>query len=230
MGRFKDLLLKLKWSTVIVLIAVGVGLTYYMLDQTEIERREQSIESAKGEISSLERKIQEAKEFEKQFEEKKRRYAELVKQLQALQGALPKEFLLPDLLSDLLGEAKQLELEVTKFKPDEKETPGELYTSLGFDLDMRGTFLQFLVFLDRMATMKRLVTVQKIVIDKDDSRKNVTLGGAEGAFGGTRLTGGRTVYPGLTAVVRLMTYRYRGAPGSNSTPMSSPAGARKGGR
>lgn len=216
--RFKSFLEKLKWSTVVVVIAAGTAFTYYNLDQTEIDSRDQNIQSSKSEIANLERKIAEAKEFERQFEEKKKRYAELVRELQKLQGALPRQFYIPDLLSDIINEAKQLELEITKLEPDDKETTGELYNTLGFEIEAKGTFVQFFIFLDRIANMKRLVNVGKFVIDKDSdqARQNVTLGGAEGAFAESKLTGGRIVYPGLKVEMKLLTYRYRGSAGSDS--------------
>jgi Tfp pilus assembly protein PilO len=225
MDRFKSLLEKLKWSTVFVLIAAFAGYSYYSLDQGEIESREQRIEGEKSAITNLERQITEAKEFERQFAEKKKRYAELVKELQKLQGALPRQFYLPDLLSDIINEAKQLEIEIVKLQPDDRETTGELYNTLGFDIEAKGTFLQFFIFMDRIANMKRLVNVSKFTIDKDTERKNVTLGGTEGAFAEHRLAGGRIVYPGLSANIKLLTYRYRGTlPGDNATSSApSPA-------
>jgi Tfp pilus assembly protein PilO len=235
MDRFKAFLDKLKWTTVIVLIAAGAGFSYYNLDQTEIESREQRIETEKSEIASLERKIAEAKEFERQFAEKKKRYAELVKELQKLQGALPRQFYLPDLLSDIINEAKQLEIEIVKLQPEDRETTGTLYNTLGFDIEAKGTFLQFFIFMDRIANMKRLVNVSRFVIDKDGERKNVTLGGTEGAFAEHRLSGGRIVYPGLSANIKLLTYSYRGpvggdyssAPAPASTNRGTPAGGKK---
>jgi len=210
MGRFKELLEKLKWPHVALAIGLAAAFFYYTLDQSEIEVREQGIVLARSEITNLQKKIGEAKDFERQFEEKKKRYSELVKELQKIQGALPKQFFLPDLLSDLLREAKQLEVEIISIRPDPAETTNDLYNSLGFNIEARGTFLQFFILLDRMAAMKRLVNVQNFSLEKDATRKTVTLGGEEGAFAGSKLTGGRTAYPGVRGTLRVITYRYRG--------------------
>jgi Tfp pilus assembly protein PilO len=211
MSRLKELLEKLKWAHVALAIGLAGVFFYYTLDQSEIEIREQGIVQGRSEITNLERKIQEAKDFERQFEEKKKRYSELVKELQKIQGALPKQFFLPDLLSDLLREAKQLEVEIISIRPDPAETTSDLYNSLGFNIEARGTFLQFFILLDRMAAMKRLVNVQNFSLERDSARKTLTLGGEEGAFAGSKLTGGRTVYPGVRGTLRVITYRYRGA-------------------
>ena len=216
MGRFKELLEKLKWAHVALAIGLAGALFFYTLDQSEIEIREQGIVQGRSEIANLERKIQEAKDFERQFEEKKKRYSELVRELQKIQGALPKQFFLPDLLSDLLREAKQLEVEIISIRPDPAETTTDLYNSLGFNIEARGTFLQFFILLDRMAAMKRLVNVQNFSLERDSARKTLTLGGEEGAFAGSKLTGGRTVYPGVRGTLRVITYRYRGT--ANGAP------------
>jgi Tfp pilus assembly protein PilO len=210
MGKLIEILEKLNWSRVILLVGVWAGYCYFMLDTTTLTDKEQSVQAMQAEISVQERKIQEAHEFARQFEDKKKRYADLVKELQKLQGALPKQFFLPDLLSELLREAKQLEIEITAISPDGSETQLELYNAMGFNLEIRGTFLQFFIFLDRLAHMKRLITVERFSLEKDASRERVTLGGETGAFSSSRLIGGMAAYPGVRATVRLITYRYRG--------------------
>jgi Tfp pilus assembly protein PilO len=224
MGRFKELLEKLQWSHIILIVGGAAAFFYFTLDHSEIETRQQNIEFTKTEIQTVTRKIQEAKEFEKQFEEKKKRYADLVKELQKLQGALPKQFFLPDLLSELLREAKQLEIEIVSIRPDAKESVGDLYNSLGFNIEAKGTFLQFFIFLDRMANLKRLVSVQDFSVEKD-GLKFISLGGVEGAFAATKLTGGKTSYPAVKSSMRLITYRYRGGPAD--APPPADAGGKK---
>ncbi|MCO5142655.1 MAG: type 4a pilus biogenesis protein PilO [Oligoflexia bacterium] len=213
-NRFKDMLEKLEWKHVVLIVVAAAALSYFTIDTSEIESREQSLAVSTQEIGNLERKIQEAKEFERQYDEKLKRIKMLVEELKKIQGALPKQFFLPDLLSDLLKEAKQLELEITSIRPDEKETPGDLYNSLGFSIQVKGTFLQFFIFMDRMANkMERLVDVASFRIDRDSApgREAITLGGLNGAFVNTKLGGGLQVYPGITADLRVITYRYVGS-------------------
>lgn len=209
MGKLKELLEKLKWSHVAIAVALSAGYAYFMLDQTEIETRTQGIEIAQNEIANLQKKIQEAKEFEKEFEDKKRNYAELVKELQKIQGALPKQFDMAELLSDFLGKAKEIELDITSIKPDTNEATNELYNSLGFSIEAKGTFHQLFIFLDSLANMKRLVSVEAASFERD-SGKIVVLGGPEGVFAQTKMSGGMTAYPGLRSTIKLVTYRYRG--------------------
>jgi type IV pilus assembly protein PilO len=226
--RLKGLLGQLKWVHVIVIMGLGAGFIYYNLDTSELDQKEQAIQTEQQSIAGLERKLQEAKEFERQLEEKKKKYKELVNALAALKESLPKQFFLPDLLSDILKEAKQLELEVTLIRPDQKEEQGELYNSLGFGLEVKGTFVQLFVFFDRVARLARLINVESFSIQKDGQRASVVLGGSEGAFAGSKLSGGRSPQVGVSATMRLITYRYRG--GSSGSSSSSTPNAAQGGK
>jgi Tfp pilus assembly protein PilO len=224
--RLKAILEKLKWSHVIFLVGGGAAFFYFMQDNSEIESKEQGIQTEQQSITSLERKIQEAKEFEKQFEDKKRHYSELVKSLQNLKEALPRQFFLPDLLSDVLREAQQLEIEITMIRPDQREDQGELYNSLGFNVDAKGSFLQFFIFMDRLAHMSRLLNVENFTINRDQARPSITMGGDQGMFAGSHLTGGMQPQTGVSVSFRVITYRYKGGSGgAEASPQSSASGA-----
>lgn len=222
MGKLKEILEKLTWSHVFVIIFLSGGFFYFMLDQSDLEMRAQSVTITQEEVNKAEKKIQEAKDFERQFEAKKKHYNELVGELKKIQGALPKQFFLPDLLSELLREAKKLELEVTSITPDAQETQEELYNALGFNIDLNGTFVQFFVFMDRLANLNRLVNVQSFEITPVAGKK-VTLGGEQGLFAGTNFTGGRTLYNQITGRLRVITYRYR----EKAAPVAATAAEKK---
>lgn len=223
MERLKALLERLQWTQVALVVAVAAAFFYFTHDSSELESKEQSLGITQAEIAGLEKKINEAKEFERRYEEKKRKFAEMTSEVQRQQGALPRQFFLPDLLSELLKEAKQLELEVTMIRSDERETVDQLYNSLGFSIEIRGTFLQFFIFMDRLAHLKRLLTLESMSIEKDSSRSVMTLGGEEGAFANSRLSGGRSTYPGIRGTLRVITYRYK-TPAVPATTAAPPKG------
>lgn len=217
LDKFKNFMDKISWQHVAGIVVASAVLFYFMLDTAPLQTRKEAIVANTQTLTNLEKKLDEAKAFEREFDQKKKKYAELVKELQAMQGALPKQFFLPDLLSDILREAKQLELEITSITPDAKESTEELYSSLGFNIEARGTFLQFFIFLDRLAAMKRLVAVSSIRLFREAERPAVTLGGDEGAFAGSKMSGGRQVYPGVRATIRVITYRYKNKTNTGST-------------
>lgn len=207
---------KITWVHTAIVVAVGAAFFYFTLDTTELDSKNEGLQASTTQVANLRKKVEEARNFEREYEAKKKHYASLVNQLQQLQGALPKQFYLPDLLSDILKESKQLEIEITQIKPDEKEEQKDLYNSLGFNIEYRGTFVQLFIFLDRMSTMKRLINVVSFSITKDSERPAMTLGGEEGAFASRDFTGGKGVYPGIKGTVRVVTYRYRG--GESAAP------------
>ena len=211
--KIKGYLEKFNWTHVVLVIAASAGLYFFTLDQSELESKKTNTTQAETSIKELERKINETKEFEKQIDLKKRKYTEMVKNLQHLQGALPKKLLIPELLNDILAEAKTLELEVTGITADPKEEERQLYAAQGLNLEAKGTFIQILVFMDRLAHMKRLISIESFEISKAGGPAGMTLGGDQGAFAATGMGGGRQVYPGMQVMFKLVTYRYLGNTG-----------------
>jgi Tfp pilus assembly protein PilO len=222
--KLKDMLLLVQWKHVLLLVGAGAAYLFFMQDNTDLEQKEESIRAESATIESLKRKITEAEAFEKQLKEKREKYASLVASLQKMKDALPRQFFLPDLLSDLLREAKKLEVEITLIRPDSEEKAGELYNSLGFNIEAKGTFLQFFIFLDRLANMQRLVHVESFDFTRDSSRPSVTLGGEEGAFAESHYTGGRAIYPGINGNIRVVTFRYRAPSTTPAVPAAGPGG------
>ncbi len=213
MQKLIALLEKFKWNHVALIILAGAAFFYFTLDTTDVDTKTEGLEAAKKQTTVLEKKVLEAQEFEKEFDAKKKQYQELVKQLQESQGALPKQFFMPDLLADLLTEAKKVELEITEIRPDLKEEQQDQYNSLGFTIQAKGTFVQFFIFLDRLASMRRLVHVVNYSLSHDSVKPPIALGGEEGPFAAMRLGGGKKAYPSISITMRVVTFRYRGGGG-----------------
>lgn len=191
LDKVKDLILGLSWVRVVLLIVIAGALFFYTLDQTDLKSKEDAIVVAKAKTTELNNKIEAAKRFEIEFEQRKKKYAEAVKQLQEVQGALPKQFFLPDVLNDLLTEARNVDLDVLSVNPEQSEQRHDLYSTLGIKLEARGTYLQLFVFLDRLANMKRLVGVSKLAMNKEGEASTST-------------------HPTVRASIQILTYRYGG--------------------
>lgn len=214
--KIRNFLDKITWAHVGLAVAVFFAFFYFTYDTSQIQSREEALIAGTQNLATLEKRLEEAKVFEREFEQKKKHYADLVKELQAMQGALPRQFFLPDLLSDILRESKQLEVEINSITPDAKESTSEFYSSLGFSIEATGTFHQFFILMDRLAAMKRLVGINSMRMVRDPGRESITLGGDEGAFAETKMSGGRSAFPGIRATIRVLTYRYK-APTANAT-------------
>lgn len=198
--KLKAIFLGLTWVQVVLCIAAAGALFYFTLDQSQLANRKDTIVETRSKINETKDKLEEAKKFEQEFEQRRKGYGETVAKLQQMQGALPKQFFLPDLLNDIVSETKHVDLDVTTISPDRDEEKKELYSTLGVNIEARGSFLQFLVFLDRLANMKRLVGVASIALSRDGE-------------GTVALEGGGTPYPALHARIRILAYRYSAGSG-----------------
>lgn len=193
--RIKNFLINLSWAHVLGVIVLAGAFFYFTLDQSEWRAKVDGIKTNRDNIEKIKVKIEEAKKFELEFEQRKKQYADMVKELQQMQGALPKQFSIPDLLGDILAETKAVDLDVISIAPDIKEEKKELYSSLGINMEARGSFKQILVLLDRFAVMKRLVGVSTVTIARDG---DMGVGTSD------------AISPGLKAKFKILAYRYGG--------------------
>lgn len=219
MEQLKALIAKLTWQTLVVIVGLGGAFFYYTLDRSEVEQIKGEIDGATTQIEDLNRKIAEAKKFELEFEAKKKILADLNRQLAAMQGALPTAFQVPDLLQDLVREARNIEFEITSIQPDVKEEAQELFNTLGFNIEFRGIYHQAFIFLDRLSKLKRLVNVIGVSLNRDGARTEISLGGENGLFAEQDLGGGLQAFPAVQGKLRLLAYRYK------PEPVAAPAAA-----
>jgi Tfp pilus assembly protein PilO len=229
-NRIKELLGKITWPLTIVIVVGYVAFVYFTLDHAEVQTRTENINSVNEQIENHKAEMKRLEQFEKEFDDKKRKFNELVNELQRMQAALPRQFFIPDLVADLYSEADKVKLEIQRIDVAKDETVKPLYNELAFDIRFRATFLQSFVFLDRLANMKRLVNVGSITLKRPggSNRGNVSLGGTVGAFAETGMAGGTSLYPAIEGEIRVVTYRYKGgasAPVSGGPAAGGAAGA-----
>ncbi len=72
MEALKALIQRLTWPAVAFLVVAGAAFFYYTLDRSALEARIGEIESTQMQIDSLQKKLAEAKQFELEFEQKKK--------------------------------------------------------------------------------------------------------------------------------------------------------------
>lgn len=207
MEKLKEALGKIKWAHVLAFLVVYALYGAYSQDMSDIETEEAHVKQLRQQIENTKRKIAEAKEFEKQIEVKKAALAELDSQLRSKKAELPKNFNVPELLSDIFTEAQQVGLEVENVTPDQNETKAELYASMKIEVKTRGTFLQLFIFLDRLAKLKRLVGVNSVALNVAGPSDRITLKGTTVALSGKKLTGGDKTFRQVNGSISLLAYR-----------------------
>lgn len=207
MDKLKEILEQIKYVHVFAVIIAYAGYSYYFQDMTEIQSKQAHGEELLREIETVKNKIEQAKAFEKQIEEKRAQLADLDAQLRSKKAELPKTFNVPELLNDIFAEAQQVGLEVQSVAPDSKETKMDLYASMRIEVASKGTFLQIFIFLDRLSKLKRLVGVTNVVLGSGSATDRTTLKGTTGALSGKRLSGGEKTFRTVTGKITLLAYR-----------------------
>lgn len=207
MDQVRELFQKITWSVAVLLVAAWGGYCVFFQDRSEVELREGRLQGSDAEIKNIKNKILESEQFEKEYEQKKKDIVELEAKLRSKRAELPKDFDVPEMLNDLLFEAKQVGLEVKQITPAQQETKRELYYELSIDITTKGTFLQLFIFLDRLSKLKRLVGVTSVKIGISSSGEEITLKGTTGAMSGARLYGGEKSFIAIEGSIRLLAFR-----------------------
>jgi len=169
----KDLINKLIANMHILLLLYGLYGGWVLYDEHIIQleaivSQESSLDS---EIVSAQKKVKEILEFSKQTEEYKVRVEEVAKNIESVQKRLPAETNDAQILSFFQAEINSLNIKDANFTPG-KEERSTYYISKEYTLKARGTFLQFLIFLERLGSADRIYNVKNLKLTSpNDTQK-----------------------------------------------------------
>jgi Tfp pilus assembly protein PilO len=169
----KDLINKLISNMHILLLLYGLYGGWVLYDEHIIQleaivTQESSLDS---EIVSAQKKVKEILEFSKQTEEYKVRVEEVAKNIESVQKRLPAETNDTQILSFFQSEINSLNIKDANFTPG-KEESSTYYISKEYTLKARGTFLQFLIFLERLGNADRIYNIKKLKLTSpNDTQK-----------------------------------------------------------
>lgn len=126
-----------------------------------IEETIAQFEPLRIEIETNTRKVSEIKEFQKRTEESKVRVEEVAKNIELVQKQLPAETNDSQIITAFNQEIESLNIKDTTIVP-QAETPSMYYISKPYTIKANGTFLQFLVFFERIANSTRIFNVTNL--------------------------------------------------------------------
>lgn len=159
----KELVNKIIINAHFLLLAYGVYGAYVMFDEHTIQLEEIVAGGAPldGEIAEAQKKVKEIQEFSKKNEEYKVRVEEVAKNIEAVQKQLPAETNDTQILTYLQAEINGLNIKDANFTPgaEEKST---YFISKEYAWRAKGTFLQFLIFFERMGNADRIYNVKNL--------------------------------------------------------------------
>lgn len=130
----------------------------HIVQLEEIQARGSGLDE---EINKAEKKVKEIQEFSKKTDEYKVRVEEVAKSIETVQRQLPAETNDTQILSFLQNEINSLKIMDANFSPG-KEEKSTYYISKEYKFKAKGTFLQFLIFLERIGNADRIYNIKDI--------------------------------------------------------------------
>lgn len=159
----KDLVNKFIANLHVFIFLYGCWTTYELWEvhsarMTEVENEIPGVEE---EIQKLKVKVKEISDFIKKADEYKVRVEEVAKNIEAVQKQLPAETNDSQILSSFQSEMKVLNIKDTTMEPRQEE-PSTYFISKDYSVKANGTFLQFLIFFERIGNATRIYNVKSL--------------------------------------------------------------------
>lgn len=136
----------------------------------ELESIEQEFPQVNEQISKAEEKVKEIKEFIKKADEYKVRVEEVAKTIESVQRQLPPETNDSQIISFFQDEMKALNIKDPSNMPG-KEDNSTYFIAKDYQVKATGTFLQFLVFFERVGNAPRIYNIQNLKLTTVNDNK-----------------------------------------------------------
>jgi len=179
----KDLVNKIIGQAHILILIYGIYGVYVAYDEhslkmTEIESQ---FPSVNAEITANLEKVKEIQEFVKKTEESKIRVEEVAKNIEAAQKQLPADIDDNQILKFFNVEIGALNIKDPNITPG-KEAASTYFISKEYQIKAKGTFLQFLIYFERVGSAARIYNVKsfKLLNDNPGQKGRFQLISAEG--------------------------------------------------
>lgn len=169
----KDLVNKIISNLHWVLLLYGLYGAWVMYDEHSIALQDIASRAAAidDEIMTADRKVKEIQEFLRKSEEYKTRVEEVARNIEAVQKQLPAETNDSQILTFFQSEMSVLNIKDANFTPG-KEDKSTYYISKEYALKGNGTFLQFLIFFERIGNADRIYNVKEFkLINNNPTQK-----------------------------------------------------------
>jgi Tfp pilus assembly protein PilO len=159
----KELVNKLISSLHYFILLYGLYGAWVMYDEHAVQLQE-IVDRNTGldeDIERTQRKVKEIQEFSKKTDIYKLRVEEVAKSIETVQKQLPAETNDTQILSYFQSEINGLNIRDANFSPG-KEDKSTYYISKEYSLKGKGTFLQFLIFLERLGKADRIYNIKEL--------------------------------------------------------------------
>ncbi len=147
----------------IILYALYTAWVLYDEHSIQVTSLEQEVPQIEQEIDSTQKKIKEIQEFLKKTDEYKARVESVAKNIEDVQKQLPQETNDSQILTFINQEISSLNIKDPSLTPG-KEEPSTYFISKEYNFKMKGTFLQFLILLERIGNAERIYNIKSLKI------------------------------------------------------------------
>ena len=154
---------RIPWSLIGFAILLFFGWQYYdfMNNETSALNQEKArVAEIRNEIDRNNQKLKDVESFKQTVVERRRKIDELRAELESKKLAVSESVDAAEFMGVLNAQARRVGLEVMRLEPSQS-TAKELYAEHPFKLSFRGVFVQFLVFLERLAKLDKIVRVDR---------------------------------------------------------------------
>lgn len=154
---------RVPWSLIGFAILMLFGWQYYdfMNNETsELNQEKARVVGIREEISKKNQKLKDVETFKQTVVERRRKIDELRAELESKKLAVSESVDAAEFMGVLNAQARRVGLEVMRLEPGQS-TSKELYAEHPFRLSFRGVYVQFLVFLERLAKLEKIVRVDR---------------------------------------------------------------------
>jgi Tfp pilus assembly protein PilO len=165
----KDLVNKFISNLHIFILIYGLYGAWVLYDEHSVQL-EQIVSSGAGiedEIAKAQQREKEIEEYSKKTEEYKVRVEDVAKNIETVQKQLPSETNDTTILTFFQSEINALKIMDANFSPG-KEEKSAYYISKEYKFKARGTFLQFLIFLERIGNADRIYNIKEIQFQRSN--------------------------------------------------------------
>jgi Tfp pilus assembly protein PilO len=179
----------LKQLHLLLLIYFGYGF-YVTFDEHEtvMAQLNSKQNSIKSKIKKEKKKLKKLNKFRESLKQTKERVEGVAEQINKVQKQLPTNVNDTEVLEFLTSEARALNIRNPNMSPLKEDANGFYFTK-NYEVKGSGTYLQFLILLEKISSSERLFNVSELLFEKD-------LNGQKGRF--------RTA----TMLAKLQSYRY----------------------
>lgn len=179
----KDLVNKLISNVHVFILVYGLYGTWLSYDEHAIrmEQVNNQFVPVEVELAKNQKKVKEIQEFVKKTEESKIRVEEVAKNIESAQKQLPAEINDNQILTFLNQELTSLNIKDPQITPGQEKT-STYFISKEYSLKSKGTFLQFLIFLERIGNAARIYNIKslKLVVTETGPKGRFQLVTGEG--------------------------------------------------